>query len=161
MSGTDEAEVTQDVTTSEKTEATSESTQKPKDKVKTEAQLLSDKKAEEGRTLKALEERLRLVETENQILKDNRLADAAEKYGLSMEQVKEIGIDNPERLEKTATTFGALRRASQTFTPDSGKTVGGSRYSESQIASMSIADFDKESDEIWKAAAEGKIKQKE
>jgi len=95
---------------------------------------VSDILAKRGDKAKTLEERLTILETENKSLKDSHLSATASKYGLTVEQVKQVGVDNPERLEQLAALFGKKNDASTEASPkgvlpkapDSGKTSGGS-----------------------------------
>ena len=94
---------------------------------------VSDVLAKRGDKVLPLEERVKNLETENLVLKEARLKDVAKAYGLTLEQVKEIGLDDPNKVEKLAQLFGKAQEQTKpsdkvekpTIKPDSGKTIGG------------------------------------
>ena len=84
------------------------------------------KLAKDGDKAKTLEERLNALESTNQKLREEKLADTATRYGLTLEQVKEAGIDDPQKVEALANLFGKAR--SEVPKPpkvDSGQSSGG------------------------------------
>ncbi len=110
--------------------------------------------AKRGDKAKTLEERVNVLETENKTLKEQRLAETAGKYGLTVEQIQQIGVDNPAKLESLANLFGVKPKTAETSTTtagtttspptkpvphaDSGKTVGGSgSLTAEQVSKMS------------------------
>ena len=80
-------------------------------------------KREGGRINKTMEERLKTLEDENLSLRDERLATVGGEFGLTLEDIKEMGIDDPAKLKEMATKFGKTATPPAKF--DSGRTVGG------------------------------------
>ena len=124
---------TQDASSVVSSDASKPSSETTPDIEKEVQKRVSDILAKRGDKAKTLEERLTILETENKSLKDSHLSATASKYGLTVEQVRQVGVDNPERLEQLATLFGKTpatsTKASKGITPkapDSGKTSGGS-----------------------------------
>jgi NCAIR mutase (PurE)-related protein len=132
----DDAKVTQDVKkdeavpSSEKSSEVKEQSSQEKSKVsevdieKEVQKRVSDVLAKKGDKAKTLEERMQTLEAENQSLKDARLKDMASKLGIDVEQVKKVGITEPEKVEALAKLFGKTERQPDAK-PDSGKTLGG------------------------------------
>ena len=116
-------------------------------------------KREGGRINKSLEDRVKAIEAENQKYRDQALAATAAKYNLTVEQVKDAGIEDPEKVEKFASLFAKQESPEQpSLKVDSGKTTGGGKaiYKESQIADYSF--YAAHKNDIIEALKEGRIK---
>ena len=67
---------------------------------------VSDYASKRGDRTKTLEERVNALETEKKTLVEAQLASTASKYGLTVEQVRSLGIDDPSKIEAVANLFG-------------------------------------------------------
>ena len=113
-------------------EADKQSSPKKREVTDEELETLANKRASDilakkGDKAKSLEDRVLSLETENKTLKDARLSDVATKYGIPVEKMKEIGIDDPNRIETLAQLFGGKKSDEQskiTSTPDPGDISG-------------------------------------
>ena len=142
-------EVTEDVGSSPDTKAVDKtSSQKPhKFSKEEEAEVqkrVSDILAEKGDKVKPLEGRVKdlegktaVLETENKTLKEERLSDMAAKFGLTLENVKEAGLDDPAKIETLANLFGnkgdeTSKSLPKTQKVDPGTTDGGGELTDQQ-----------------------------
>ena len=135
-----EAAVEKTDESSEKTPAVEKpSSQKPHQFSKEEEaevqKRVSDILAEKGDKAKDLEGRVGVLESENKTLKEERLSSTAERFGLTLEQVKEAGIDDPAKVEALAKLFGKTGDEvpkPSTQKVDPGTTDGGEELTEQQ-----------------------------
>ena len=87
---------------------------------------VSDKLAAKGDETKTLEGRVKTLESENQKLNESALTRTADKYGLTLEEVKKMGIDDSDRLDEFAKLFGKEKKPGVlTEEPDGGEGSGG------------------------------------
>jgi len=129
--------------TSEETKTTSQKPDETQGKVKTETELISDQKAEQGRTKQLIDLQERLAKAEATLKKknDEDLAVIAKSLGKTPEELKAKNLDTPEKVMEYAEFFGikpveeiAQKEVRRTFIADQGGTVGGG---------LSDADFNK------------------
>lgn len=104
---------------------------------------VSDIQAKRGDKVKPLEERVQTLESENKTLKEAKLKDTATRFGLTVEQVKEAGIDDPSRVEALAKLFGKTTALKDDPIPDSNETLGGGKYSWETVNAMSHKELKK------------------
>ncbi len=125
----DDTKRTQDSEQDETSAQTSGAT-KVTSQVKDEAKRISDEKAAQGRLAKIAEEKTELeaLRTENTILKEARLKDAAESIGKTLDEVKAVGITTAEQLKSLSGLFNVKpeKQTSNTFqkTPDPATSSG-------------------------------------
>lgn len=101
----------------------------------------SDILSKRGDKVRPLEDRVKELEVINESLKETQLKTTAEKFGLTVEQVKSLGISDPAKVEAIATTFGKTKRqAEPDFQPDSNKTAGGSGELTAEMVSKMTPD---------------------
>ena len=118
-------------TTTPSTPTPEEKKPSPKAEPETYTQAQADKlvedalKREGGRINKTMEERVNFLETENLTLKDGRLTDAGKEFGLTLEDIKGMGIDNPTKVAEIAAKFG--KTATPPLKLDPGTTTGGGK----------------------------------
>jgi len=123
-------EVTTDDKSSEVTPAVAKpSSQKPEFTKEQEAEVLkrvSDELAKRGDKAKDLETKLGDATKFIDTLQAERLEASAKKFGLTVEKLKEVGIEDPKKVEAYATLFGKTGDTLKDDPiPDSGKTEGG------------------------------------
>ncbi len=82
------------------------------------------KKGDEAKTLRAEVDDLKVKE---KVREDVRLKEAAERHGLTVEDLTKAGYDNADKVEAGFNLFGGTREPVKepSPTPDSGKTMGG------------------------------------
>lgn len=98
---------------------------------------VSDIRAERGDKATILEAKVEEQAKFIEVMKAAQLATAATKYGLTVEKLKEAGIDDPKKIEAYATLFGKTGDEHKDDPkPDSGETVGGGLSDEAFITKL-------------------------
>lgn len=82
-------------------------------------------KREGGRINKTMEERVKFLETDNTNLRDVNLANAGKEFGLTLEDVRGMGIKDPSKVAEIAAKFG--KTATPSLKLDPGTTTGGGK----------------------------------
>jgi len=140
---TETTETTEDKS-SQASEQKEQSSTKPalteEDVNKRAQQIASDILSKRGDKAKTLEDRVKELEERNKMLVDKQLEAAAQKYNMTIEDVRDIGIDNPEQLDKVGAKISAAlgktqEQTKQTFRVDSAKNVGGRSESRADVIS--------------------------
>ena len=110
----------------------------------------TEKLAKDGDVAKILEDKVEKQSEFIQTLQDERLAETAEKYGLSLDDVKEAGITDPNKIKALAKIFG--KSEGEVVKPprvDSGANSGGSPSGLNQLRAdyaggkIGIAEYEK------------------
>ena len=102
---------------------------------------VSDVLSEKGDKVKPLEAKLEEQAKFIETLQVERLEAMATKFGLTVEKLKEAGIDDPKTVEAYATLFGKTGdEKKDDFIPDSGKTEGGGLSDEAFIGKLGKAE---------------------
>lgn len=158
----DEKEATEvkgDVSSTDTPAVDEKSSQFTKEQEEAVRKRVSDELAKRGDKAKTMEERLAAVESDNKRLRDAQLANAATKYGISVDKLREVGITDPDKVEAYARVFGKTGDTPKDDPiPDSGKTMGGGRtFTIEQIKDPYFFKANKEA--ILKAQEEGHIKE--
>lgn len=87
---------------------------------------VSDALSKRGWEAKDLEGRIKVLESDNTTLKDEKFTDVAKGYGLEVEKLKEAGITDSSKIEAYAELFGKTKEQPPIVQEaDSGKTSGG------------------------------------
>lgn len=116
-------------------EADKQSLQKPeftKEQEKEVQDRVSAVFAKKGDEVKELEGRLKILESANKTLEDEKFATTATKYGLEVEKLKEAGVTDSSKIEAYANLFGKAKVPIVIPKADSGDTSGGGEKTEQQ-----------------------------
>jgi len=110
-------------------EADKQSLQKPEFTKEQEAEVtkrVSDALSQKGDKVRPLEDRIKVLETDNVKLKDKEFATEAGRFGLEVDKLKEAGITDSSKIETYANLFGKVAEKPKVIPKaDSGETSGG------------------------------------